>query len=94
MHIHVELLGISRLLAGTKTVLLDLQEGATLWDVVHALSVRYPALIGDVIHPDGKTLYPPHVFNLNAKRMIQENQMDERLSDGDRITLMSILAGG
>ncbi|MCP4543758.1 MAG: MoaD/ThiS family protein [Chloroflexi bacterium] len=73
---------------------MDLKEGATFRDVVRALSVRYPALIGDVISPDGEILHPPHIFNLNAKRMVQENQMDECLGDGDRITLMSILAGG
>ena len=94
VHIHVELLGISRLIAGTKVVSLDLEYGASFRDVVRALSIKCPALIGDVIHPNGETLHPPHIFNLNAKRMIQENQMDECLDDGDRITLMSILAGG
>ena len=94
MHIHVELLGISRLAVGEKTISLHVPDGATFRDVVRALSTRYPALIGDVIHPDGETLQPPHIFNLNARRMIQEDQMGETLVDGDQITLMSILAGG
>ncbi len=94
MRIHTELFGISRLIAGTKTLSLDVPDGATFRDVVRALSARYPALIGDVIRPDGEMLYAPHIFNLNARRMIQESQMSERLYDGDQITLMSILAGG
>jgi len=94
MLIHVELFGISRLTIGTKAVSLNVPDGATFRDVVRALSTKYPALIGDVIHPDGETLHPPHIFNLNTRRMIQEHQMSERLNDGDQITLMSILAGG
>ena len=94
MRIHVELLGISRLIAGEKEIALDLEEGTTFRDVVRTLGTRYPALVGNVIQPDGETLHAPHIFNHNAKRMIQENQMGDSPSDGDRVTLMSILAGG
>ena len=94
MRIHLELLGISRLITGEKEIAVDLEEGATFRDVVRALGTRYPALIGDVIQPDGETLNAPHILNHNGKRMIQENQMDNSPCDGDRITLMSILAGG
>jgi hypothetical protein len=51
-------------------------------------------MIGNVIQPDGDTLQTPNIFNLNAKRMIQASQMDGSPSDGDRIILMSVSAGG
>jgi len=47
-----------------------------------------------VIQPDGETLQTPNILNLNARRMIQASQMDDSPSDGDRIILMSISAGG
>jgi len=94
VRIHVELLGLSRLAAGAKEITLDLEEGTTFRDIVRLLGDRYPKMIGNVIQPDGETLQPPNIFNLNTKRMIQASRMDDSPSDGDRIILMSISAGG
>ena len=94
MRVRVELLGLSRLAAGAKEITLDLEEDTTFRDIVRMLSTRYPKMIGNVIQPDGETLQSPNILNLNAKRMIQANQMDDSPSDGDRIILMSISAGG
>jgi molybdopterin converting factor small subunit len=94
MRIQMEFLGLSRLAAGVKEIALDLGEGTTFRDIVRMLATRYPAMIGNVIQPDGETLQLPNILNLNAKRMIQANQMDDGPSDGDRIILMSISAGG
>ena len=94
MRVRVELLGLSRLAAGAKEITLGLEEGTTFRDIVRMLGTRYPEMIGNVIQPDGETLQTPNIFNLNAKRMIQTGQMDDSPSDGDRIILMSISAGG
>jgi len=94
IRIHIEFLGLSRLEAGVKEITLDLEEGTTFRDIVRMLGTRYPAMIGNVIQPDGETLQVPNIFNLNAKRMIQTSQMDDNPNDGDRIILMSISAGG
>lgn len=94
MRVHLELFGLSRLSTGAKEIMLDLEEGTTFHDIVHLLGARYPKLLENVIKPDGETLHPPNVFNLNARRMIQASQMDECPSDGDRIILMSVSAGG
>ena len=80
--------------AGEKEISLELEEGATFHDIVRVLSSKYPEMIGNVIKPDHKSLQPPNIFNLNAKSMIQPNQMDKCPSDGDRIILMSMSAGG
>ncbi|MGA9349524.1 MAG: MoaD/ThiS family protein [Anaerolineae bacterium] len=94
MRIHMEFLGLSRFAAGVKEIALDLEEGTTFRDIVRTLGTRYPAMIGNVIQPNGETLQTPNILNLNAKRMIQANQMDDSPSDGDRIILMSVSAGG
>jgi len=94
MRIQVEFLGLSRFTAGVKEITLDLEESTTFRDIVCLLATRYPAMIGNVIQPDGETLQYPNIFNLNAKRMIKADQMDESPSDGDRIILMSMSAGG
>ena len=94
MSVNLELFGIPRLITGITEMRLDVEKGTTFRDIVRILGATYPALIGDVIQPDGETLYPPHILNQNGKRMVQERQMGESPSDGDQITLMAILAGG
>jgi molybdopterin converting factor small subunit len=94
MRVHLELFGLARIASGAKELSFDLKEGTTFRDIVRLLATKYPDMIGNVINPDGETLHPPNIFNLNAKRMIRPNQMDECPSDGDRIVLMSISAGG
>jgi molybdopterin converting factor small subunit len=94
MRVHLELFGLSRLAAGRKEISLDVEEGTTFRDIVRLLGTRYPKMMENVIRSDGETLHPPNLFNLNAKRMIQPHQMDECPSDGDRIILMSVSAGG
>lgn len=94
MRISVEFLGLSRLVTGVKTRDFDLVEGTTFQDLVGVLVLTYPALIGDVIQANGKALQAPNIFNLDGKRMVQQNQMQDRLKDGDRVVLMSMSAGG
>ncbi|MDY6877006.1 MAG: MoaD/ThiS family protein [Chloroflexota bacterium] len=94
MRIQVEFLGLSRFAAGAKEITLDLEDGTTFRDIVRMLGTRYPEMVGNVIQPNGETLQTPNIFNLNARRMIQTDQMDDGPSDGDRIILMSISAGG
>ncbi len=92
--VQVELFGLPRLIAGKKEMTLRLEQDATFRDVVRVLARRYPDMIGDVIQADGETLQAPNILNLDGRRMIQARQMDESLSDGDRIILMSMSAGG
>lgn len=94
MRIHVEFLGVARLSTGMRETVLDMAEDATFRDVVRVLGNQYPALIGQVIQPDGETLYPSHVLNHNGRQTIPPRQMGQSLNDGDRIAVMSILAGG
>lgn len=94
MRIQVELFGLSRLIAGEKEITLELSDEATFRDAVRALARRYPDMIGDIVQADGMTLQAPNILNLDGRRMIQPHQMDEALSDGDRVIVMSMSAGG
>jgi hypothetical protein len=94
MNISIEFAGLSRVLTGARQVSLDLEDDVTFQDIVRILADKYPTLVGKVIQPDDKGLYPSNLFSLNGQRMIQENQMDQSPGEGDRVILMSILAGG
>lgn len=94
MQIHIEFLGLARLVTGERELSLDVEEGTTYRNLVRLLADKYPQMIGQVIRPDRATLQEPNIFNLNARRMIQAKQMDEALHGSDRIILMSMSAGG
>jgi molybdopterin converting factor small subunit len=94
MRVQLEFFGLSRLATGTKELVLDLEEGTTFRDLVRHLGIEYPKMLENVISSDGETLHPPNIFNVNAKRMIKPDQMDQCPDDGDRIVLMSVSAGG
>jgi molybdopterin converting factor small subunit len=88
------MLGLSRLVTGTREATFEMADGATYRDLVYTLSEAYPGLVGNVIQADRRNLQAPNIFNLNARQMVQSRQMDDRLSEDDRIILMSISAGG
>jgi molybdopterin converting factor small subunit len=94
MRIELELFGLSRLIVGAKSLSLEIDEGSTFADIVRVLAGRYPGMIGDVIQEDHKSLQAPNIMNLNAKRMVQPENMGDIVSDGDQIILMSMSAGG
>ena len=94
IRIDVELFGLSRIIAGEKKITLTFGDDATFRDVVRSLAQRYPDMLGDVIQADGETLQTPNILNINGKRMVHPHQVDENVSDGDTLVLMSVSAGG
>lgn len=94
MRITVEFAGLARVLTRQSRVDLDLDEGTTFQKVLETLGQQYPELVGDVLHPSLTSLKASNMLNLNGKRMVQPAQMDQSPEDGDRLILMSILAGG
>ncbi len=94
MQVVVEFMGVARVVSGVKQATLELEEGTPFRQIVRLLGQRYPQLLGDVIHAEGETLQASNMLNLNGRRMIQPAQMDDAPGDGDRLILMSILAGG
>jgi hypothetical protein len=54
----------------------------------------YPALVGEVISKDRQTLLGSNMLSLNGKHMIRPSDLDNSPEAGDKLTLMSILAGG
>ncbi len=94
MQVNVEFSGVSRVLTRTRQISLNLKSDATFQDLLRILGERHPELLGEVINPTDYTLEGANMLNLNGKRMLQPDQMGGSPHDGDRIILMSVLAGG
>jgi molybdopterin-guanine dinucleotide biosynthesis protein A len=88
----VELLGVARLRAGTKTVALELPSHASLRDVFRALSEKIPDLVGSVLAPPGDRLVDGQACNINGQNFVRD--MACRVYSGDRVFIVSADAGG
>lgn len=94
MSVVVEFTGISRMLTGQSDVSLTLVPGDSLRQVVSSLADLYPALLGEVIEKDGQNLIPTNVFSLNGEKILHENDLQFTPQNGDKLILLSLLAGG
>ena len=90
----VEFTGLSRVLTGQVEQSLCLSASAELHDVVQAISDKYPALVGEVIESDERSLIPTNLFSINGEQILHEGQLQYIPNDGDRLILWSLLAGG
>lgn len=94
MELTIEFAGLSRVLTHQSKFTLEVAPDTTYRQLLTILSHQYPALVGEVIHSSLKTLQSSNMLNVNGKHMVQPTEMDLSPSEGDRIILMSILAGG
>lgn len=88
----VEVYGLGRPQLGQRQIELELELGATLGDLLAAFGRQAPALAGQVLGPDGRSLRPPYVMNINGLSFVEDLSL--RPQAGDRILLMAPPAGG
>ena len=88
----VELFGVARLRARTSRVSVEVPEPATLAQVLSALALKLPALVGPVINTAGDDLTAGHVCNLNGRDFVRDTR--QPVEPGDRLLIMSSDAGG
>lgn len=88
----VELFGMARLLAKTKTVDLELPQGCTLAQLFSALAERLPVLVGRVINPEKNNLMSGCACNINGLEFVRNPTA--KIRTGDKILIISADAGG
>ena len=88
--VSVELFGVARLLAKTKSVSLSLPQDATLANVFSALAERLPILLGRIINSNG--LISGYTCNINGLDFVRTPSA--KVNSGDKIFILSADAGG
>jgi molybdenum cofactor guanylyltransferase len=88
----VELFGMARMLAKTKSVSLALPEEATLAHLFCVLAERLPILVGRVISLEKNRLVSGCACNVNGLDFVRNPAA--RVKSGDRILILSADAGG
>ncbi len=94
MNVDIEFTGVSRVLTGQPGCSLALNPRDTIREVIIDLGKKYPALVGDIIAKDGQNLIATNVFSLNGKKILHESDLQFQPQDGDKLILLSLLAGG
>jgi hypothetical protein len=92
MKLTVEFLGPSRRLTQTKECLIEVDEQATVRDVVRRLASQFPALVGPVIIPEIFELVSSYMINIDGRRSVVD--LDVQPQDGQRLIFMLMEAGG
>jgi molybdopterin converting factor small subunit len=90
----VEFTSISRVITGKTEYMLSVADDSDVNEVVRMLGRKFPALVGEVIEADGETLIPTNLISVNGKQILNRGQLDYKPVDGDRLILLSLLAGG
>ncbi len=92
LQVEIELLGLARKAAGQKQVVLELPEQSTYRDVIRSLAEKCPSLVGQVIDPQTKELFPSFMLNLDGRQVIKDST--QMLSGSEHLILMFVEAGG
>jgi molybdenum cofactor guanylyltransferase len=88
----VELFGMARVLAKTKTISLALPQEATLFHLFSALAERMPVLVGRVISSEKNQLVSGCACNVNGLEFVRNPTA--KIRTGDKILILSADAGG
>lgn len=89
---NVELFGMSNEVVGLRDVEVELDDEASLKDVVAALRRKMPALEGSVIDPGEDKLAKHYTFNVNGRFYIDDYSVNVR--PDDHIVLLTFALGG
>jgi molybdopterin converting factor small subunit len=94
MKIAVEFLSLPNLakMAGGKTITVDFS-GRTAGDLLHELASKYGAGFRKFLFDESGRLDMSLAMTVN-KEWVRQNQMDKALQEGDRVSIMMLVAGG
>jgi molybdopterin converting factor small subunit len=88
----VEMYGFPSEVTSHREVEIELQDGASMAEVIAQLKKQVPGLDGCAFRQDEDRLADLYKFNVNGR--LYYDGMDFRLRPGDRIALLTLVTGG
>jgi molybdopterin converting factor small subunit len=88
----VQMFGLPREITELREVEVELNDGASLADVIAALRHKIPELEGDVLRVGEDRLVEHYKFNVNGRLYFDD--MNLQLHSGDRVALLIPVTGG
>jgi molybdopterin converting factor small subunit len=80
-------------IVGSKSLLFDLS-GKTVQDLIDEIIEKYGANVGSHLLDESGKLDAVFKILINEKEWIRQDKMNKALKEGDRVTLMMLVAGG
>ncbi len=95
MKITVDFLSLPNIVkkVGSKTIVLDFS-GTTVNDLVREVAGKYGSDVQKFLLDEGGNLDMHLGVAINRQDWIRQNEMDRPLRDGDRVTILMLVAGG
>ena len=95
MKITVEFLSLPNVvkMVGSKTITLEFA-GRTIDELIQELAAKYGKAVRQFLLDDTGQLDMSFSVTINKQEWIRRDQMGRALSDGDRVTIMMLAAGG
>jgi hypothetical protein len=92
--ITIEFTGITKSITQAGAVEFVVPQGFSYRDLVKMLAAKYPAMIGLIIDSDGETFLSSNMFVINGNLEFPAMILDQSPSEGEHISLMSVITGG
>lgn len=89
----VEMFGLPYEITGLREVEIELEDGATLGDVIAALRRNVSTLEGIVVCAGENRLTEYCAFNINGS-FYSDDELHLQIQNGDRIILLTLATGG
>ena len=83
-----------RRIAGQKTVMFDLEEGATAQNLLNAILVKYPLMREELLDENGALYRHVHLFINGRDVYFLPDDMETVIHPADKIDLFPAVAGG
>lgn len=94
MKITIEFTGITKSIAQAGVIEFEVPQGFTYRELVKMLAAKYPTMVGLIIDPDGENFLSSNMFVINGNLEFPAMILDQSPSDGEHISLMSVITGG
>lgn len=94
MKITIEFTGITKSITQAGTIEFSVPQHFTYRDLVKMLATKYPVMLGLIIDSNGETFLSSNMFVINGNLEFPAMMLDQSPTDGEFISLMSVITGG
>jgi molybdopterin synthase sulfur carrier subunit len=94
MAITLKFIGALRHVSGNEKIALDCKAGASLMDLVNAVTKEKPALRRSLLDEQLEEPKPNALILVNGKEISVLNGLETKLKDGDEVVFVPVVHGG
>jgi molybdopterin synthase sulfur carrier subunit len=94
MAITLKFIGALRHASGNEKIALDCKAGASLMDLVNAVTKELPALRRNLLDEQLEEPKPNALILVNGKEISVLNGLETKLKDGDEVVFVPVVHGG